>query len=71
MATKHMPIRRGVQRLLTLSADVDAQLVKMASGPHGLGDVVERLVVMEVARQEERQRLAESACQGCGGGGKP
>jgi hypothetical protein len=68
MAYAPVDSRYGVQRSFTLAKEADEVLLAMGGGPKIRGHYISRLILIEKARQEERERQREAQCQVCGGG---
>jgi hypothetical protein len=66
MAYAPVDSRYGVQRTFTLDKEADEILLAMGGGPKIRGHYISRLILIEKARQEERQRQAEATCKVCG-----
>jgi hypothetical protein len=64
--TRHNKMR-GIPICIALTKEAHAAVREMARGPHKVGDFMSTLILVEVARREERDRLQaerESAAVG-------
>jgi hypothetical protein len=51
-------LRTGFPTSMTLTHEAHKALKEMLPGPGKMGEMMSQLIMMEVARREERQRLA-------------